>query len=67
MIEFLSLRAAAWAFTIAYNLETEASSSLTDEVGWEEEEDIDEGATVGCTSIPTTWDGLVTAGRAEGK
>ena len=51
---------------MAYNLETEASSSRTDEVGWEEEEDIVEEATVGCTSIPTTWDRLVTAGGAEG-
>ena len=52
---------------MAYNLETDASSSRTEEVGGEEEEGIVEGATVSCASIPTTWDGLVRAGGAEGR
>ena len=51
---------------MAYNLETDASSSRTEEVGGEEEEGIVEGATVSCASIPTTWDGLVRAGGQRG-
>ena len=52
---------------MAYSLETDASSSRTEEVGGEEGEGIVEGATVSCASIPTTWDGLVIAGGAEGR
>ena len=66
MKEFLSLRAAACAFTIAYNLATDASSSLTDEGGWVDEEDVVVGANDGCASNSTAWEGLVTAGGAGG-
>ena len=42
---------------MAYNFETDASSSRTDEVGGEEEGGMVEGAVDCCASIPTTWDG----------
>ena len=67
MFVSLSRKAAAWEFTMAYNFETDASSSRTDEVGGEKEGDMVEGAVVCCASIPTTWDGWVKAGGAEGR
>ena len=49
---------------MAYNFETDASSSRTDQVDGEKEGDMVEGAVVCCASIPTTWDGWVKAGGA---
>ena len=52
---------------MSYNFETDASSSRTEEVGGEEEGGMVEGAIVSCAFIPTTWDGWVKAGGAEGR
>ena len=52
---------------MAYSFAIDTSRSRTDEIGGEEEVDMIEGAVVCCACIPTTWDGWVKAGEAEGR